>query len=72
MIFCLCRRISDREIFRHARARMGFDEVQLDLGCGNAMREVRRLRPQCRGAVQRKLPLCLILVIGSTFWGFRK
>ena len=32
MIVCVCRRISDREIARHARAGMGFDEIQFELG----------------------------------------
>ena len=32
MIVCVCRRISDRDIARHARAGMGFDEIQLELG----------------------------------------
>ena len=39
MIVCVCHRISDREITRFARAGMGFDEIQLELGvatqCGN-------------------------------------
>jgi len=32
MIFCVCCRISDREIARHAHARPGFDEIQFELG----------------------------------------
>lgn len=32
MIVCVCRRISDREIARHAHAGMGFDEIQFELG----------------------------------------
>ena len=32
MIVCVCRRISDREIARHARASKGFDEIQVELG----------------------------------------
>lgn len=32
MIVCICRRISDREIARHARAGLGFDEIQFELG----------------------------------------
>ena len=34
MIVCVCRRISDRDIARHARAGMGFDEIQFELGVG--------------------------------------
>ena len=32
MIICACRRISDREIARHAHAGMGFDDIQFELG----------------------------------------
>ena len=32
MIVCVCHRISDREIARHARAGIGFDEIQFELG----------------------------------------
>lgn len=32
MIVCVCNRISDREIVRHARAGMSFDDIQLELG----------------------------------------
>jgi bacterioferritin-associated ferredoxin len=47
MIVCICHRISDREIARHARAGMGFDDIQMELGvatqcgcCENAARDV--------------------------------
>ena len=32
MMVCVCRRISDRDIARHARGGLGFDEIQLELG----------------------------------------
>ena len=32
MIVCVCRRVSDREIARHARAGLSFDEIQFELG----------------------------------------
>ena len=32
MIVCVCNRVSDRDIARHARAGMGFDEIQFELG----------------------------------------
>ena len=39
MIVCVCRRISDREITRHAKAGMSFDDIQFELGvatqCGS-------------------------------------
>ena len=32
MIICVCRRVSDRDIVRHAKAGMGFDDIQFELG----------------------------------------
>ena len=52
MIICVCRRVSDREIARHARAGMGFDEIQFELGvatqCGQCERCAREVVAQCR------------------------
>ncbi|MBC7609674.1 MAG: (2Fe-2S)-binding protein [Polaromonas sp.] len=51
MIVCVCHRISDREIVRHARAGMGFDEIQLELGvatqCGQCEGCARDVVAQC-------------------------
>ena len=51
MIVCVCRRVSDREIARHARAGMGFDEIQLELGvatqCGQCEGCARDVVAQC-------------------------
>ena len=51
MIICVCRRISDREIARHARAGMGFDEIQFELGvatqCGQCESCARDVVAQC-------------------------
>ena len=51
MIVCVCRRISDREIARHARAGMGFDEIQFELGvatqCGRCEGCARDVVAQC-------------------------
>lgn len=51
MIVCVCRRISDREIARHARAGMGFDEIQFELGvatqCGCCEGCARDVIAQC-------------------------
>ncbi len=51
MIICVCRRISDRDIVRHARAGMGFDEIQFELGvatqCGRCEGCVRDVVAQC-------------------------
>jgi len=32
MIVCVCKRVSDREIARHAAAGLDFDDIQLMLG----------------------------------------
>jgi bacterioferritin-associated ferredoxin len=52
MIVCVCRRVSDREIARHARAGMSFDEIQLELGvatqCGNCEGCAREVVAQCQ------------------------
>lgn len=51
MIVCVCRRISDREIARHARAGMGFDEIQFELGvatqCGRCETCARDVVTEC-------------------------
>ncbi|RYX96225.1 MAG: ferredoxin [Comamonadaceae bacterium] len=51
MIVCVCRRISDREIARHAHAGMGFDEIQFELGvatqCGRCEGCARDVVAQC-------------------------
>ncbi|WHZ12067.1 MAG: Bacterioferritin-associated ferredoxin [Burkholderiaceae bacterium] len=51
MIVCVCRRISDREIARHARAGLSFDEIQLELGvatcCGRCESCARDVVDQC-------------------------
>ncbi len=53
MIVCVCRRISDREIARHARAGMGFDDIQFELGvatqCGQCEGCARDVVAQCGG-----------------------
>lgn len=51
MIVCVCNRISDREIVRHAHAGMSFDDIQLELGvatcCGRCEGCARDLVSQC-------------------------
>ena len=51
MIVCICRRVSDREIARHVRAGMTFDEVQFELGvatqCGQCEGCARDVVAQC-------------------------
>ena len=51
MIVCVCRRVSDREIARHARAGMSFDEIQFELGvatqCGRCEDCARDVVAQC-------------------------
>jgi bacterioferritin-associated ferredoxin len=54
MIICVCRRVSDREIARHARAGMGFDDIQFELGvatqCGQCEGCARDVVAQCSPA----------------------
>jgi len=51
MIVCVCHRISDREIARHARAGFSFDDIQLELGvatqCGRCEGCARDVVAQC-------------------------
>jgi bacterioferritin-associated ferredoxin len=51
MIVCVCRRVSDREIARHVRAGMNFDDIQLELGvatqCGRCEGCARDVVVQC-------------------------
>lgn len=51
MIVCVCRRVSDREIARHARAGMSFDDIQFELGvatqCGQCEGCAREVHSQC-------------------------
>lgn len=51
MIVCVCRRVSDREIARHARAGLSFDEIQFELGvatqCGCCESCARDVVAQC-------------------------
>ena len=53
MIVCVCRRVSDRDIARHAKAGLGFDEIQLELGvatqCGGCEGVARDVVAQCHG-----------------------
>lgn len=51
MIVCVCNRVSDREIVRHARAGLSFDDIQLELGvatcCGRCEGCAREMVAQC-------------------------
>ena len=51
MIVCVCHRISDKEIVRHAHAGLGFNDIQLELGvatcCGRCEGCARDLVAQC-------------------------
>jgi bacterioferritin-associated ferredoxin len=53
MIVCVCRRVSDREIARHARAGLVFEEIQSELGvatqCGRCETCARDIVAQCCG-----------------------
>ncbi|MDB5751731.1 MAG: putative bacterioferritin-associated ferredoxin [Ramlibacter sp.] len=51
MIVCVCRRVSDRDIARHVRAGMNFDDIQFELGvatqCGQCEGCARDVVAQC-------------------------
>ena len=51
MIVCICNRVSDREIARHARAGMDFEDIQFELGvatqCGQCESCARSVVEQC-------------------------
>jgi bacterioferritin-associated ferredoxin len=51
MIVCVCHGVSDREIARHARAGMSFDDIQFELGvatqCGRCECCARDVVAQC-------------------------
>ncbi|MDO4593697.1 MAG: (2Fe-2S)-binding protein [Comamonadaceae bacterium] len=51
MIVCVCHRVSDREIARHAHAGMSFDEIQFELGvatqCGRCETCARDVVAKC-------------------------
>ena len=72
MIVCVCRRVSDREIARHAHAGMGFDEIQFELGvatqCGRCEGCARDVVAQCNGACpSANIKLASHTVEGSTW-----
>ena len=67
MIVCLCHRISDREIARHARAGLDFSDIQLELGvatqCGRCECAAREIVAQCSAstpvaAIQQDAAVC--------------
>ena len=51
MIVCICNRVSDRDITRHAHAGMSFNDIQLELGvatcCGACESCARDIVDQC-------------------------
>ncbi len=51
MIVCVCHRVSDREIARHVRAGLNFDDIQFELGvatqCGQCESCARDVVAQC-------------------------
>ncbi|XAH25702.1 (2Fe-2S)-binding protein [Xylophilus sp. GW821-FHT01B05] len=64
MIVCVCHRVSDREIARHVRAGLSFDDIQFELGvatqCGQCENCARDVVAQCSAshpvaALQRDL-----------------
>lgn len=51
MIVCICHHISDREISKHAKAGMSFDDIQFETGlstqCGKCEGCARDVVAQC-------------------------
>ena len=51
MIVCVCHRVSDREITRHAQEGKNFDDIQFELGvasqCGRCEECARNVIDQC-------------------------
>ena len=51
MIVCVCQRVSDRDIARHVRGGISFDDIQLELGvatqCGRCESCARDVVAQC-------------------------
>lgn len=52
MIVCICHKVSDKAIERHARAGASFDEIQMELGvatqCGKCQHSALCLVAQCQ------------------------
>jgi len=74
MIVCVCRRVSDREIARHAHAGMSFDEIQFELGvatqCGRCESCARDVVAQCSvshpvAALHKEIPSQTIQLANS-------
>ena len=69
MIVCICRRFSDSQIVCHARAGMGFEEIQFELG------EPKTFRAEYMANISFyliALPLSLVLVLGSACWVLKR
>ena len=72
MIVCICRKISDSQIVRYAKAGMEFDEIQFELGvatqCGKCEGCVRDVVAQCSFACPvANIKLADNLTDGSTW-----
>lgn len=53
MIICVCRRVNDKTLVRHAQAGASFDDIQMELGvatqCGKCESCARAVVAQCHG-----------------------
>lgn len=71
MIICVCHRVSDRDIARHARAGMGFEEIQFELGvatqCGQCESCARDVVAQCGICPTANIKLASNLLESSTW-----
>ncbi|HSV35390.1 MAG TPA: (2Fe-2S)-binding protein [Ramlibacter sp.] len=72
MIVCVCRRVSDREIARHAHAGMTFDEIQFELGvatqCGQCEGCARDVVAQCNANAPVAAIQLASSITGSKAW----
>jgi bacterioferritin-associated ferredoxin len=60
MIVCVCHRVSDRDIAKHASLGASFEDIQIDLGvasqCGSCEPCAREVIERCQG----QLPVCFV------------
>jgi len=72
MIVCVCHRVSDREIIRHALAGMNFKAIQRELGvarqCGRCAPCARELVAQCHAERQDKQHTASAHFSGNSTW----
>jgi bacterioferritin-associated ferredoxin len=60
MVVCICHRVSDRDIAKHAAQGASFEDIQFDLGvasqCGSCESCAREVIERC----QAQSPICFV------------